>query len=36
ALGREYELKDARENTEEELQVAEKILEQYFKEVKRN
>lgn len=36
ALGWEYQLKDARENTEAELQEAEKILEQYFKEVKRN
>ena len=36
ALGWEYELKDARENTEAELQAAEEILEKYFKEVKRN
>lgn len=36
SLGWEYELKDARENTEDELQVAEGILGQYFKEVKIN
>ena len=36
ALGWEYELKDARENTPEELEEAEAILSQYFKEVKIN
>lgn len=36
ALGWDYQLKDARENTEEELQEAEDILGLYFKEVKRN
>ena len=36
ALGWDYQLKEARENTEEELQEAEKILEKYFREVKRN
>lgn len=36
ALGLDYELKDARENTEEELLEAEEILGQYFKTVKRN
>lgn len=36
ALGMDYELKDARENTEEELEAAENILKQYFKDVKRN
>lgn len=33
ALGWEYQLKDARENTEEELQKAKSILEPYFKEI---
>ena len=36
ALGWEYELKDARENTPEELEEADAILSQYFKEVKIN
>lgn len=36
ALGWEYELKDARENTQEELQTASDILKNYFKEVKIN
>lgn len=36
ALGWEYELKDARENTPEELQNAKAILENYFKKVKIN
>ncbi len=36
ALGWEYQLKDARENTPEELEEASKILSQYFKEVKIN
>ena len=36
ALGWEYELKDARENTPEELEEAVAILSQYFKEVKVN
>jgi len=36
ALGWKYELEDARENTEEEIQSAVKILEEYFKEVKAN
>lgn len=36
ALGWEYQLKDARENTEEELKAAVVILEKYFKEVKVN
>lgn len=36
ALGWEYELKDARENTKEELQEASAILSNYFKKVKIN
>ncbi|MFD1614882.1 pyruvate formate-lyase-activating protein [Gelatiniphilus marinus] len=36
ALGWEYQLKDARENTEEELQTASSILKNYFKDVKIN
>ncbi|MDV7188037.1 pyruvate formate-lyase-activating protein [Lutibacter sp. TH_r2] len=36
ALGWEYQLKDARENTEKEIEDAVAILEQYFKEVKIN
>ncbi|MFB9057472.1 pyruvate formate-lyase-activating protein [Mariniflexile ostreae] len=36
ALGWDYELKDARENTEEELQAAVSILKNYFKEVRVN
>ena len=36
ALGWEYELKEARENTEEEIAHAVKILMEYFKEVKTN
>lgn len=36
ALGWEYELKDARENTEEEIKNATEILEQYFKKVSVN
>ncbi|MHA7944459.1 pyruvate formate-lyase-activating protein [Formosa sp. 3Alg 14/1] len=36
ALGWEYELKDARENTQEELDQAKEILETYFKKVKVN
>lgn len=36
ALGWEYELKEARENTEEELNKASKILSNYFKKVKIN
>ena len=36
ALGWEYKLKDARENTFDELEEARKILEKYFKEVKIN
>lgn len=36
ALGWEYKLKDARENTPEELEATRKILEKYFKEVKIN
>lgn len=36
ALGWEYQLKDARENTEEELEIASNILKGYFKEVKIN
>lgn len=36
ALGWEYQLKDARENTEKEIEDAVTILEQYFKEVKIN
>jgi pyruvate formate lyase activating enzyme len=33
ALGWEYQLKDARENTKEELQKAQTILEPYFKQI---
>lgn len=36
ALGWEYQLKDARENTEAEIEAASTILSQYFKEVKIN
>jgi len=36
ALGWEYELKDARENTPEELEKAAEILTQYFRKVKTN
>lgn len=36
ALGWEYQLKDARENTPEELEAAATILKEYFKEVKIN
>ena len=36
ALGWDYQLKDARENTKEEIEVASEILSQYFKEVKVN
>ncbi|RED46031.1 pyruvate formate lyase activating enzyme [Seonamhaeicola aphaedonensis] len=36
SLGWEYQLKDARENTAEEINDAVEILEQYFKEVKVN
>ncbi|MEO1013464.1 MAG: pyruvate formate lyase 1-activating protein, partial [Bacteroidota bacterium] len=36
ALGWEYPLKDARENTQEEVALAVDILRQYFKEVKVN
>ena len=36
ALGWDYQLKDARENTEEELKTASDILKNYFKEVKIN
>jgi len=36
ALGWEYQLKDARENTKEELHAAVEILQNYFKEVKVN
>ncbi|WP_051238804.1 pyruvate formate-lyase-activating protein [Gaetbulibacter saemankumensis] len=36
ALGWDYELKDARENTKEEIQQAVSILKEYFKEVKVN
>lgn len=36
ALGWDYQLKDARENTPDELEVAASILRQYFKEVKIN
>ena len=36
SLGWEYELKDARENTKEEIKTAVNILEKYFKEVKVN
>lgn len=35
-LGWQYQLNDARENTDEEIDAAVKILEQYFKEVKVN
>jgi len=36
ALGWEYQLKDARENTKEEINTAVEILQNYFKEVKVN
>ncbi len=36
ALGWDYQLKDARENTEEEIQISVDILKNYFKEVKIN
>ena len=36
ALGWEYQLKEARENTEEEINAAVKLLQQYFREVKVN
>ncbi|TGV02675.1 pyruvate formate-lyase-activating protein [Flavivirga rizhaonensis] len=36
ALGWDYQLKDARENTEEEIDAAVEILKNYFKEVKVN
>jgi len=36
ALGWEYQLKNARENTEEELQTAVEILSPYFKQVRIN
>ena len=36
ALGWEYQLKDARENTPEELIAASNILKKYFKKVKTN
>ncbi|SNR58190.1 pyruvate formate lyase activating enzyme [Lutibacter agarilyticus] len=36
ALGWEYQLKDARENTQEEIEEAAAILSKYFKEVKIN
>lgn len=36
SLGWEYQLKDARENTEDEIEASVKILQQYFKEVKIN
>ncbi|WP_246067752.1 pyruvate formate-lyase-activating protein [Changchengzhania lutea] len=36
ALGSDYQLKEARENTDEELQAATNILKDYFKEVKIN
>lgn len=36
ALGWDYQLKDARENTEEEIDAAVEILKNYFKEVKIN
>jgi len=36
SLGWEYKLKEARENTQEEIQAAINILEKYFKEVKIN
>ena len=36
ALGWDYQLKDARENTEEELEIASNLLKGYFKEVKIN
>ncbi len=35
-LGWEYQLKDARDNTEEEIETASEILKQYFKELKIN
>jgi pyruvate formate lyase activating enzyme len=36
ALGWEYQLNDARENTQEEINAAKEILQNYFKEVKVN
>jgi len=36
ALGWDYELKDARENTEAELNKAKQILEPYFKSISVN
>jgi pyruvate formate lyase activating enzyme len=36
ALGWDYQLKDARENTEEEIEEAVSILKNYFKEIKIN
>ncbi|WP_291798895.1 pyruvate formate-lyase-activating protein [Lutibacter sp.] len=36
ALGWEYKLKDARENTPEEIEIAVEILKNYFKEIKIN
>ena len=36
ALGWEYQLKDARENTKEELDKAQSILRPYFKEISVN
>ena len=36
ALGWDYQLKDARENTEEELQIAQDILKPYFKSIRIN
>jgi pyruvate formate lyase activating enzyme len=36
ALGWEYQLKDARENTKAEIEAAVCILQKYFKEVKTN
>tara|TARA_R110002096_G_scaffold29386_4_gene88390 strand:- start:1372 stop:1596 length:225 start_codon:yes stop_codon:yes gene_type:complete len=36
ALGWEYQLKNARENTKEEINAAVEILQNYFKEVKVN
>ncbi len=36
ALGWEYQLKEARENTKEEIDAAKEILQNYFKEVKVN
>jgi pyruvate formate lyase activating enzyme len=36
ALGWDYQLKDAKENTKEELQQASDILSNYFKKVKIN